>query len=108
MAFATFVAAGFGNAFYHFVRDVDYVAQLGLWRALAGFHVYLFYTALLAAGISISQLRGKRLPESWFRREVLSRVTLVLFYCLIHIFDDTRRTVPLGAHFAFLFRLFGL
>ena len=107
-AFATFVAAGFGNAFYHFVRDAGYVAQFGLWRALAGFQVYLFYTIVLATGISISQLRGKRRQASWFRREVVSRVTLVLFYCLIHIFDDTRRTVSLGAHFAFLFRLVGL
>jgi hypothetical protein len=107
-AFATFAAAGFGNAFYHFVRDVDYVAQLGLWRALAGFQVYLFYTMVLATGISISQWQGKRLQTSWFRREVLSRATLILFYCLIHIFDDTRRTVSLGAHFAFLFRLVGL
>jgi hypothetical protein len=106
--FATFVAAGFGNAFYHFIRDVDYVAQLGIWRALAGFQVYLFYAIVLATGISISQLRGKRRQTSWFRREVVSRVSLVLFYCLIHIFDDTRRTVSLGVHFAFFFRLFGL
>jgi hypothetical protein len=106
--FATFAAAGFGNAFYHFVRDVDYVAQLGLWRALAGFQVYLFYTFVLATGISISQLRGKRRQTSWFRTEVVSRVSIVLFYCLVHIFDDTRRTVSLGAHFAFFFRLFGI
>jgi hypothetical protein len=106
--FATFAAAGFGNAFYHFGRDVEYVAQLGFWRALAGFQVYLFYTMLLATGISISQLRGKRRHTSWFRTEVVSRVTIVLFYGLVHIFNDTRRTVSLGAHFAFLFRLFGI
>jgi hypothetical protein len=105
---ATFAAASFGNAFYHFGRDVNYVAELGLWRALTGFQVYLFYTIVLATGISISQLRGKRRQTSWFRTEVVSRVTIVLFYGLVHIFDDTRRTVSLGAHFAFLFRLFGL
>jgi hypothetical protein len=107
-AFATFAAAGFGNAFYHFARDVDEVARLGLWRALVGFQVYLFYAMALATGISISQWRGKRRHASWFRTEVVSRVTVVLFYCLIHVFDDTRRTVSLGAHFAFLFRLAGL
>ena len=106
--FATFAAAFFGNAFYHFGRDVSYVAQLGLWRALTGFQVYLFYAFLLATGISISQLRGKRRPASWFRTEVLSRVTIVLFFCLVHIFNDERRTVSLGAHFAFLFRHFGV
>jgi hypothetical protein len=106
--FATFAAAGFGNAFYHFGRDVDYVAQLGIWRALAGFQVYLFYTMVLATGISVSQLRGKQRHTSWFRTEIVSRVTIILFYGLVHIFDDTRRTVSLGAHFAFLFRLFGL
>jgi hypothetical protein len=108
IVFATFAAACFGNAFYHFGRDVNYIAQLGLWRALTGFQVYLFYAFLLATGISISQLRGKRRQASWFRTEVLSRVTVVLFFCLVHIFDDERRTVSLGAHFAFLFRLFGL
>jgi hypothetical protein len=106
--FATFAAAGFGNAFYHFGRDVNYVAQLGLWRALAGFQTYLFYTMVLATGISISQLRGKRRQASWFRTEVVSRVAIVGFYGLVHIFDDTRRTVSLGAHFTFLFRLFGV
>jgi len=106
--FATFAAAGFGNAFYHFARDVNDVAQLGLWRALVGFQVYLFYTMVLATGISISQLRGRRRQTSWFRTEVVSRVSIVLFYGLVHIFDDTRRTVSLGAHFAFLFRLFGV
>jgi hypothetical protein len=108
IVFATFAAAFFGNAFYHFGRDVNYIAQLGIWRALTGFQVYLFYAFLLATGISISQLRGKRRPASWFRTEVLSRVTVVLFFCLVHIFDDGRRTISLGAHFAFLFRLFGL
>jgi len=108
IVFATFAAAFFGNAFYHFGRDVNYVAQLGLWRALTGFQVYLFYAFLLATGISISQLRGKRRQASWFRTEVLSRVTIVMFFCLVHIFNDERRTVSLGAHFAFLFRLFGV
>jgi D-alanyl-lipoteichoic acid acyltransferase DltB (MBOAT superfamily) len=106
--FATFAAAGFGNAFFHFVRDARFVAELGLWRALTGFQVYLFYSCLLATGISISQLRGKRRQASWIRTEVLSRVTIILFFGLVHIFNDERRTVSLGAHFAFLSRLFGL
>jgi hypothetical protein len=63
---------------------------------------------VLATGISISQLRGKRRQASWFRTEVVSRVAIVGFYGLVHIFDDTRRTVSLGAHFTFLFRLFGV
>ena len=28
LLFATFMAAGFGNAFYHFIRDIDYVATV--------------------------------------------------------------------------------
>src|SRR5207247_2697015 len=36
LAAATFAAAGLGNMFFHFIRDVGYVAQLGLWRALMG------------------------------------------------------------------------
>ena len=39
IAAATFMAAGVGNMFFHFISDIGYVPQLGLWRAVMGFHV---------------------------------------------------------------------
>jgi hypothetical protein len=39
---AIFAAACFGNAFYHFVRDLDFIQNLGLMRALVGDQVYVF------------------------------------------------------------------
>ena len=56
--FATFVAAGVGNALFHFVRDIDLLFSLGPRAALSGFGSYVFYCTLLALGIGISQVRS--------------------------------------------------
>ncbi len=109
IAVATFAAAGFGNAFYHFIRDLNYIAQLGLWRALTSYHVYIFYCIVLAGAITISQMR-KRGPATsgFFRGHVVPTVCVVLFYCLLHVFDYTERTYPITEHFRFLAHLFNL
>jgi D-alanyl-lipoteichoic acid acyltransferase DltB (MBOAT superfamily) len=111
MAAATIMAAGVGNALFHFLRDISVVAELGWWRAVAGFQTYLFYTFVLAAGISISQLRGKPKDDpsrSWLRRRLAPALCVTGFYCLIHVFDDTNRTYGLREHLVFVGRLFGL
>src|SRR5207302_25851 len=64
LAAATFAAATLGNLVYHFCRDIHYVFELGFWRALTGFQVYAFYAVVLGASIALSQLSGKRAPES--------------------------------------------
>lgn len=109
MAVATFAAAGFGNAFYHFIRDLDYISKLGLWRAFTAYHVYLFYCTVLAAAISLSQLRKRRPPPTGFLRgRVVPVFCVALFYCLLHVFDYTERTYPITEHFRFVAHLFNL
>jgi hypothetical protein len=109
LAAATFAAAGFGNAFYHFLHDPKYIAELGLWRALTGFHVYIFYCAVLATAITISQLRRRSAPPSAFlRARVLPAFGVTMFYCLLHIFDYSERVYPIQEHFRFLAHLFNL
>jgi D-alanyl-lipoteichoic acid acyltransferase DltB (MBOAT superfamily) len=110
MAAATMMAACAGNAIFHFFRDISSVAELGWWRAIAGFQTYLFYSFVLGAGICVSQLRAKRRNDgshSWWRRRAAPVLCVSGFYCLLHIFDDTNRTYGLREHFVFAGRLFG-
>jgi hypothetical protein len=111
MLAATFAAAGLGNMIYHFMRDIDYVFRMGLWKAVSGFQVYAFYAVALSAGIGISQLRSaqrKAGQPHWFRARVVAPGTVLLFYCVLHVFDDTTRVLPLSERFVFLMHMFGL
>jgi hypothetical protein len=109
LAFAVFAAAGFGNAVFHFLRDLNIIQQQGLWRALVGFQVYLFYCFVLAAGITISQLRHRDPASSGFLRgQLLPSLGVVLFYCLLDVFGSTERNYPLSAHFRFFAHLFNV
>jgi len=110
IAAATFMAAGFGNLFFHFLRDIRYVAELGLRKALIGYHVYAFYCLVLSTGIAASQLRKKphRGKRYRFWAGVSPTFGVLAFYCLLQVFDDTGRTHPITAHFTFLLHLFGV
>jgi hypothetical protein len=106
---ATFAAAGFGNAFYHYVFYLDYISQLGLWRSLAAFHVYIFYCTVLASAICISQTRKRGpKPSGFVRGRLVPAFCVALFYCLLNIFNYTERTYPITEHFRFLAHLFNL
>ena len=107
-AFATFMAAGFGNALFHFIRELDRVVVLGFWRALIGYQTYAFYCLLLAGGITASQLWPKsRLPAAPTRaRQAMAFASVMGFYCLLQVFDDTGRTLSLADHFRFFLGLF--
>lgn len=109
MAVATYAAAGFGNAFYHFIRDLKYIADLGLWRALVSYHVYIFYCVVLASAITISQMRKRGpAPSGFLRGRVVPAFCVILFYCMLHVFDNTERAYPITEHFRFLAHLFNL
>jgi hypothetical protein len=106
---AIFAAACFGNAYYHFFRDLGFIQKLGLAGALANFQVYLFYCVALAAAISISQLRHREAAQTGFIRGQLWPSFLVaLFYCLLDVFGSTERNYPLTEHFRFFAHLFNL
>src|SRR5579862_3725666 len=110
LPFATFVAACVGNMIFHFVRDVGYVAQMGLWKAIVGYQTYAFYCFVLGAGIAVSQLRQRKriVHEGWIRRRLLPGFCVAGFFCVLQVFNDTERVYTLGNHFTFFFRLFGV
>ena len=106
---AIFAAACFGNAFYHFTRDLVIIEKIGLYRSLVNYQVYLFYCVVLATAISISQLRKRSpAPAGFIRGQLLPSVMVVFFFCLLDVFGSTERNFPLVEHFRFLAHLFNL
>jgi hypothetical protein len=106
---AIFAAAGFGNAFYHFVRDLGFIQKFGLRGALVRYQVYLFYCFLLAAAISISQLRHRKpAPSGFIRGQLWPSFLVLLFFCLLDVFGSTDRNYPLTVYFRFIGHLFNL
>jgi hypothetical protein len=109
LAVSIFAAACFGNAFFHFSRDLNLVYSFGFARALQGFQVYLFYCFALATAISISRLRRRGpVPSGFIRGQVLPSFWVVLVYCLLDVFGSTERNYPLIEHFRFFAHLFNM
>jgi hypothetical protein len=107
MVFATFAAAFFGNAFFHFTRDWQIIQNKGFWITFTNFESYLFYCTILALGLSISQLR-KRAPKAdglVFGR-LFPALGVCLFYCLLNVFDSEVKDYPFVEHLRFLASLF--
>ncbi len=107
--FATFMAAGVGNALYHFIRDIRHVALFGLEQTAANFASYLFYCFVLAAGIGISQARtnaGRRLPQT-LAGSLWSMLCVWSFFICLQVFGDETRSLSLGERFAYFASLFG-
>ena len=109
VAFATFCAAGIGNALYHFMYVLADIPEYGLVALLYGFQSYLIYATALALGIIVSQLNKSRpKPEDGLLRyEVLPRVNVTLFFCTLMVFDDLRPGIELSTRFSYLFNLVG-
>jgi hypothetical protein len=115
MLFATWVSVGLGVPLFHFVRDINVVRELGLWRAVTGYHVYMCYATMLSIGIGVSQIRKMAAPRdlprnpqgSFLRTRVLPIAGVILFFCFLQVFDELRRTVPIREHLLFLTRLIG-
>jgi hypothetical protein len=111
MLFATWVAVGLGVPLFHFVRDIDVVRELGLWRAVTGYHVFMAYATMLSIGIGISQIRKVNAPGdlqgSFLRTRVLPIAGVILFFCVVSVFDELPPTAPIREHLLFLTRLAG-
>jgi hypothetical protein len=106
---ATFAATCFGNAFYHFFRDLNYIDEMGFWKALLAFHVYIFYTIILAIGIGVSQLRQRKVKnQHWLSGQFLPAVSVIGFFCILNVFDYEERTYPITEHFRFIAHLLNL
>jgi hypothetical protein len=107
MVFATFAAAFFGNAFFHFTRDWQFIRNDGFWNALVRLEAYMFYCFALAAGLSISQLRKRRpSPTGFVRGRLLPAMGVCLFYCLLNVFDSEGKGYPFMGHFRYFASLF--
>ena len=110
LAFATFMAAGVGNFFFHFILQNHRIVEFGLLEALILSQTYAFYCLLLVAGIVLSQLRARR-PDpnaGWWRGQFVPSLGVALFYGFLSFFDGPQRHVDLTQHFAFLFHVFGV
>ena len=59
MVFATFAAVFFGNTLFHFTRDWQIIRDVGLLGAFVNYQASLLYCFILAAAVSISQLRKR-------------------------------------------------
>ncbi|RJG03893.1 hypothetical protein D3878_21755 [Noviherbaspirillum sedimenti] len=108
--FATFMAAGVGNAIYHFIGDIEAVAIMGLWPAAESYASYLFYCVVLATGIGISQARmsAGRKPSPTFMGSLWSVLCVWSFFVCLHVFGDGTRILSLRDRFSFFASLFGL
>jgi len=108
--FATFMAAGVGNALYHFFRDIALVEDVGLEQLFVSYTSYVFYCVVLAAAIGISQLRvsaGYR-PQDTLLGRVWSLVFVWGFVSILRIFSDETRSHTLGERILYLCHLFGV
>jgi hypothetical protein len=108
--FATFMAAGVGNAVYHFIRDIGVVATMGPWGAVESYTSYLFYCVVLATGIGISQARvnaGIRPPDGVLGR-AWSFVCVWGFVVCLNIFGNESRVHTLSERLSFMGSLFGV
>lgn len=108
--FATFMAAGVGNALYHFIRDINTVAIMGLAKASANYTSYLFYCFVLAIGIGISQARmnAGRKPALTLPGTLWSVLCVWTFFVSLRVFGDETRILSLQDRFSFFASLFGL
>ncbi|TCR85792.1 hypothetical protein [Rhizobium sp. BK376] len=110
VAFATLCAASFGNVLFHFTWNLNLTLEYGLIGAMRHFESYAVYSLLLAGGLIISQLRGRKpKPEDGFLRyEVLPRVGVGLFFCLVAVFNETPELFSMHDRAVFFLSLFGV
>lgn len=107
IGFATFMAAGVGNYFFHFMENYT-IVKYGLLEALIRSQTYAFYCVVLVAGIVVSQLRARR-PDAgagWLRGRFVPALGVAAFFCFLLVFDGPHSTVTLAQHFDFLFQAF--
>jgi D-alanyl-lipoteichoic acid acyltransferase DltB (MBOAT superfamily) len=110
MFFATFMAAGVGNALWHFMDDIQLVAVEGFGGALSSFSSYLFYSLVLAVGVGLSQVRATMgyKPATTFAARLYAFFFVWSFVVLLRVFSDGTRDHSFSQRLDFLLSLFGL
>ncbi|MCO6184798.1 hypothetical protein [Rhizobium sp. L1K21] len=110
LAFATFCAAGAGNFLFHAMQNIDLAFTGGAVAFLQQFEGYLIYCLALSAGLIASQLYGRKPQptDGFLRYEVLPRLNVGLFFCLIAVFGDPTSTLPVSERIGFVLNLFGV
>ncbi|MFN8611460.1 MAG: hypothetical protein U0931_28195 [Vulcanimicrobiota bacterium] len=107
--FAILMAAGLGNLVYHWRNLVSLLAREGLSKTLWGMQTYFVYCFFLVLGLWISQLqvqnRDRRLSSVG---RVVALIRIVLFYCLLSIFDEIHTPYSPLERFGFIGYLMGL
>jgi len=104
------MAAGVGNALWHFLRQIDNVATMGLAGAIDSFTSYLFYCVILATGIGISQVRasvGIR-PSATHFGMLYSGLCVWSFVVCLHVFGGESLRHTLLERVLFMMSLFGV
>jgi D-alanyl-lipoteichoic acid acyltransferase DltB (MBOAT superfamily) len=109
MFFATFMAAGVGNALWHFSRNILEVAIAGPASAFVSYTSYVFYAVVLAGGVGLSQLRANRgVPAPTTAAARVGTFAFVWsFVICIHVFGDGNRVHTLAQRLKFMASLFG-
>lgn len=110
LAFATFCAAGLGNFLFHFMKRIDLVALEGFMGAIRESASFALYCTALVTGLVISQLRNRKpQPQDGFLRyEVLPRINVGLFFCLLAIFGEITVPGTFEDRVSFFLSLFGV
>ena len=109
LAFATFMAAGFGNFLFHFLEDDSEILRRGWWNALVSYHVYGVYALVLGIAIGLSQARGRTREDLHLRgfRRARAIAGVLSFYCIMSIFDvasESHTVLDYGSYLLSLFR----
>jgi len=110
MFFATFMAAGVGNAIWHFTRDINLVFTLGPAAAFETYISYAFYCLVLATGVGLSQVRASQgiRPSPTVIGRLYSFLFIWSFVVCMHVFSDESRNHAFGERLSFLMSLFGV
>ncbi len=108
--FATFMAAGVGNAAFHFLRDIHWVARLGWQQALLAYSSNLVYCAVLALGIAVSQARlsAGRVPAQGWAARLWQVLCVWGFFVVLRVFGEESRSFGLSDRWSFFLSLFGV
>jgi hypothetical protein len=111
MFFATLGAATFGNIIFHFFLLTPIMMTKGFVTACQGFESYTIYATILGISIGFSQLNNLR--KDGHKKNIImdgfiSPILVLLFYCLLALFNAPYEQASIVNNFKFFGSLFGM